>query len=101
MKKWIIFSVLCLFVVGGVLAFYILSQPPKEKLSKEFKERSITKLLGRKAQLEDKTGVKGNTTFDGKYISFDYPARALEYAYRDPGNASNNSRLEDFIFDIT
>lgn len=84
----------------GFVAFYLLSLPPKEKLSKEFKERAVTKLLGRKAQLEEENVSQGSLTFDGKYISFDYPARALEYKYRDPGNIDNSSRLEDFIFDI-
>lgn len=100
MKKWILLGivVVLLFAIGSV--FYILSLPPKETLSNEFKERAVSKIMGRKAQLAEVEEKKGNTTYKGKYIEFDYPAKAIIYGYKDPGFASSSSLLEDFSFDI-
>jgi hypothetical protein len=104
MKKRIVFLILlpvCVILFG--ILFYLLSQPPKEKLSKAFKEQAVTKLLGRKAQLEDKNVPQGNATYDGKYISFEYPAKAAIYTYKDPYGASGSSSsdvLETFSFDM-
>lgn len=101
MKKWLaitLFVVLVLILAG--IGFYILSLPPKEALSKDFKEKAITKLLGRKAQLDVAPEVEGNTRYKGKYIAFDYPAKAIIYNLKDPGFASSSSLLEDFSFDI-
>jgi hypothetical protein len=100
MKKKILLLV-CLVVVaiGGVL-FYILSQPPQETLSNEFKEKAVTKILGRKAELNETPEKKGNVAYNGKYLQFDYPAKAIIYNLKDPGFASSSSLLEDFSFDI-
>lgn len=89
--------VLLSFLAALGVAFYILSQPPKDTLSKEFKEEAVTKLLGRKAQLDAQNVATGNKEYKGKYISFAYPARALTYTYR---NSSTSATLEDFSFDI-
>jgi hypothetical protein len=61
---------------------------------------AITKLLGRKAQLDAVPVKEGNTRYNGKYISFEYPAKAIVYALKDPGFASSSALLEDFSFDI-
>lgn len=101
MKKVFIIGFVCLiFLIGGAIAFYFYSQPPKEKLSDEFKEEAVTKLLGRKAQLDEKNVPTGSTLYDGKYITFSYPAKALPYEYKDPFFASNSSVLDSFSFDI-
>lgn len=97
MKKWILPAVLLSFLAFLGIGFYILSQPPKETLSKEFKEEAVTKLLGRKAQLDVENVAAGNKEYKGKYISFSYPAKALIYTYR---NSSTSATLEDFSFDI-
>lgn len=97
MKKWILPAVLLSFIAFLGIGFYILSQPPKETLSKEFKEEAVTKLLGRKAQLDAENVATGNKEYKGKYISFSYPAKALIYTYR---NSSTSATLEDFSFDI-
>lgn len=87
-------------LAGGV-AFYIFSQPPQEALSDEFKEEAVTKLLGRKAQLEADNVPTGDTQYKGKYISFKYPARALEYTFRENSTSSESASLEDFSFDLS
>ncbi len=101
MKKWIVIGVIGLIlIISGGIAFYLLSLPPKETMSKAAKEEAVTKLLGRKAQLDADNIPQGNTEYTGKYVSFTYPAKALIYEYKDPSFASNSSRLEDFSFDI-
>lgn len=101
MKKWLAITVFILLVVTlAGIGFYILSLPPKEALSKDFKQQALTKLLGRKAQLDIAPEITGDTHYKGKYITFDYPAKALIYELKDPGFASSSSRLEDFSFDI-
>lgn len=101
MKKIFIIGFICLILfIGGAIAFYFYSLPPKEKLSDEFKEEAVTKLLGRKAQLDEKNVQTGNTLYDGKYITFSYPAKALPYEYKDTNFASNSSVLDSFSFDI-
>lgn len=99
MKKWVILIVLFLIIIGGV-AFYIVSQPPKEALSKDFKEKAISKIMGRKAHLDDVPVKTGNVRYSGKYITFDYPAKAVIYGIKEPNFASSSSLLEDFSFDI-
>lgn len=101
MKKGLaITSFIILVLILAGIGFYILSLPPKEALSKDFKQQAITKLLGRKAQLDAVPVKEGNTQYKGKYIAFDYPAKAIIYELKDPGFASSSSRLEDFSFDI-
>lgn len=100
MFKKILLALVFLFLLGGVVAFYFLSQPPKETLSEEFKNEAATRILGRKAQLDEDNTPTGDTEFKGKFISFSYPAKALVYEYKDPSFKSNDTRLEDFSFDI-
>lgn len=100
MKKWILIGTgAVLLLVCGVF-FYSLSIPPKETLSNEFKEKAVSKLLGRKAQLTATEEKKGNVSYKGRYIQFDYPAKAVIYTLKDPNFASSSSLLEDFSFDI-
>ena len=101
MKKVITTLVLLfIFVLICIFVFIKLSEAPKDTLSKDFKEQALSKLLGRKAQLDTPQKVLGTTHYDGKFISFDYPKRAIIYKYRDPNQASLDSYLEEFIFDL-
>lgn len=95
-KKIILPGILILILLLGGIGFYILSLPPKETLSKEFKEEAVTKLLGRKANLNPEAIPAGNTQYNGKYISFQYPAKALIYTY----NKDTKRNIEDLSFDI-
>lgn len=100
MKKWILFSVLILLLIAGGVVFYILSQPTKDSLSKDFKEQAATKILGRKAQFEAKTVKTGNVLYDGHYIAFEYPAKAEIYNYKDPSVTSDRTTLETLSLDL-
>ncbi len=100
MKKWISVIILLIIIVIVGILFSVLSQPSKEKLSKDFKEQAITKLLGRKAKLDVAPEKTGNVEYKGKYISFSYPAKAEIYTIKDPGFASSSALLENFSFDI-
>lgn len=98
MKKWISFAVLALIILAGVLAFYILSQPPKDKLSEEFKKAALSKLLGRSVNLTDDT-PKGLALYDGSKILFSYPAKAVPYDYQKV-KSEKSGDLDSFSFDI-
>lgn len=96
--KLILVMIFLVIPILGV-GFYFLSQPPKEKLSNEFKEKAITQLLGRKAQLDDDSPT-GEIEYKGKSITFKYPARALKYEFREKSSSTNSAALDDFSFDI-
>ena len=99
-KKLISFLVIgVLLLIAGIL-FYVYSQPSNKIMSDEEKQEKVTQLLGRKANLTNET-PQGDTDFNGKYITFKYPARALEYNYRENSTSSNSASIEDFSFDIT
>lgn len=101
MKKWIIFAVVFfVLIIAGGIAFYFISLPPKETMSKEAKEQAVTKLLGRKAQLSEVVQKEGSVKYDGKYISFEYPAAATIYEFNSPTASTGSSRLERFEFDL-
>ncbi len=69
-------------------------------MSKEFKEEAISKLLGRKAQIEAENVPTGSALYKGEYITFEYPAKATVYDYRSEDVKKNAKFLEDFSFDI-
>lgn len=96
-KKLILLSVLLILLLSGAAAFYILSAPPKEALTDEFKEEAVTRLLGRKANINPENVPTGDTEYEGENIYFKYPAKALIYTYRDSSKSAN---LEDFSFDV-
>lgn len=98
MKKVAAVLIICLGLVSGMLAAYILFSKPDELTAAE-KEKAINEILGRKANLDSKV-VVGDTSFKGKYAYFDYPKAAKIYDYRDPGVENNGSSLESFSFDL-
>jgi len=99
MKKKKIWLILLILVISLGIAFWYFSQPPKDNLSDEFKEEAVTKLLGRKANLGDDV-PKGDTEYNGKFITFKYPAKAIIYTHREYSISSASANLEDFSFDI-
>lgn len=98
MKK-IVIAVLVIIVLVSIISVYIFLNRASKIMSQAEKEAAIAKILGRKPNLTDDT-PKGDTTYQGKYISFMYPARAKIYTYVDPNFAQNESLLETFSFDI-
>ena len=100
MKKIVLILILGITLILGGIAFYYFSQPPKDKLSDRYKEQAIEKLLGRKANINPEKVKTGDAEFKGKYITFKYPAKAVVYKYQDPSFKKNDTRLEDFSFDI-
>ena len=99
-SKLILFLVASILLLVVAFLFYVYSQPSKEKMSDEFKQKAVTKLLGRKAQLSDDNIPTGDTEFKGKYITFKYPAKALIYKFRENSSSSISASLEDFSFDL-
>ena len=92
--------VLGVFISVIALVAYILEKPSVARLSQKEKEAALTKLLGRKVNLNEKNVPKGNVEFRGKYISFWYPKKAIKYEKTDPSFASSSALLDFLSFDI-
>ncbi len=101
MKRKLYIWVGLLFMPFLVLSFlfYFFSKPSGKPLSDEFKEKAIEKMLGREAVLTDTT-PKGEKIYDGKNITFSYPAKAVVYEYREQSSSKDERGLDDFSFDI-
>ena len=92
--------VLGVFISVIALVAYILEKPSVARLSQKEKEAALTKLLGRKVNLNEKNVPKGNVELRGKYISFWYPKKAIKYEKTDPSFASSSALLDFLSFDI-
>lgn len=68
-------------------------------MTKAQKEAAVAKILGRKAQLDVVANKEGNVLYDGKHISFQYPAAATIYEFSTP-LATGSSMIERFEFDL-
>ncbi|HWY79301.1 MAG TPA: hypothetical protein VNW29_02995 [Candidatus Sulfotelmatobacter sp.] len=83
MKRWI--SGLAIIILG--LSWYFFSQgnqPLHDALSNEKKVASLTKLLNREPQLQDKKIATEWVTYNGKYIHFSYPKAITRYQIASP-----------------
>lgn len=72
---------------------------PSSKMTQVQKEKALTELLGRKVDLS-KRKKSGNAEYKDTYLSFKYPAEAVEYKYKDPTFASQSGLLSSFSFDM-
>ncbi len=98
--KIIAISVFVLIIVVLGILFYVYSQPSGKKLTQKQKDEAIERLYGRQANTKPDAVPVGNKAYTGKYISFQYPAKAVVYTYREKSTSGNTSSLEDFSFDI-
>lgn len=99
MKKKIAVLVFIMIILSLGTGFYVFSQPSSKALSDEVKEDALEKLLGRDVKFSDDT-PQGNSIYDGKTISFSYPAKAIVYDFRERSSSSQSAALDDFSFDI-
>lgn len=98
MKKWIFGGVLVIFVIILVGGFIYTSLKP-DKLTSKQREEAISQIMGRKANTNPEI-KKGNGIHEGKYATFNYPAAAKVYEYRDTELKNNSNMLESFSFDM-
>lgn len=98
MRKIVIFIIILLLTLATVLLYIFLNYSPKELTSEE-KEEAIAKILGRKPNLTDNS-PKGDTIYNGKYITFSYPAAANERKQLLNGKEVPYTGLEQFIFKL-
>lgn len=96
MKKFVIFTFLVIIFTLLFLTFIYLNRLSKP-LTKAQKEAAIAKILGRKPNLDD-TKPKGDLTYNGKYVSFIYPARVTIEKQLLNGQEAPYDGLERFIF---
>lgn len=90
-----------LLVLIAVLAFIMFNTPPKG-MPKAEEEAALTKLLGRKLNLSDKPVQKEYILFNGKYVSFMYPADAKPFDEQNKpeGAYFDKTALESFTFSL-
>lgn len=88
-----------MILLTGAIIFIVISQPSSEKFSDKEKEKAIANLLGRKANISPQDEKKGSSRYKGKYIAFDYPAKAIIYEYKNE-DSKLGSDGESFSFDI-
>jgi hypothetical protein len=98
LSRIILIIFLILFVAVCVVFFLILNHSAKS-LTQAEKEAALTNILGRQPILTNNEAT-GNTEYNGQYASFNYPAKAVIYTYKDPNIVKNKSELEMFSFDI-
>lgn len=99
MKKWLLLVFLGFFIICSVIVIYLLSQPSGHEFTDEEKEKKLEEILGRDVRLTNTT-PKGNIVYDGKKITFEYPAKAEIYEYRETSTIKESSALDDFSFDM-
>lgn len=87
--------ILLLILAGG----FIYTSLKPDKLTPEQREEAIGQIMGRKANLNPEIKT-GDTHFEGKYATFDYPAAAKIYEYRSTQIKNNDNMLESFSFDM-
>lgn len=97
MKKFIAILVLILALIS--ISIFVFFNHPSSSLSENEKEKALEQILGRKPNLTD-TSPKGNTVFNGKYVTFTYPAAAKIYIPQVNGQVVKSTDLESFIFDL-
>lgn len=97
-KKLFIFLIFVGLIVGGVISYIALNATP-EKLTDEEREQAVADILGRKPNLNPDVKT-GDTSYESEYISFEYPAQAVQYDYVDEGKENNSTEVDSFSFDI-
>jgi hypothetical protein len=91
--------VLLLLLVAACLGIFLVLNHSAKSLSEAEKQAALVNILGRKPILTNNEAT-GNTQYNGQYVTFNYPTKAVIYTYKDPNIVKNNSELEMFSFDI-
>ncbi len=97
MTKFLIAILITCFIL--LLGFIYLSLPSTTHYSDSQKEKKVSSLLGRKANLTDEK--TGSATYKDAYLTFEYPANAVIYKYKDPSFASRAGTLAAFSYDLS
>lgn len=97
MKKVILILIILILILIVGVGFYFASKP--KELSQKEKDAAYAKILGRDANLNPDVKT-GNVNYNGKYVTFSYPAAAKVYKYVDPDSKKNAYIKERFSFNI-
>lgn len=99
MKKWILLGLVFIVLSASAVTVYMLSQPSGKMFTDEEREARLEEMLGRDVRLTNTT-PRGNAVYDGNKITFEYPAKAQVYEYRETSTTAKSSALDDFSFDM-
>lgn len=87
MRTVLYVTILVFILAGMVLGALLLYSPGKTALTDAQKQAALIKLLGREPILSQAIRNSGVIQYDGKHLTFSYPAVAQNY----PSNTVNNS----------
>ena len=90
---------LVLLVLGFIIAFFVLNRSASS-LTESEKQQALTNILGRPVVLKEKSVPTGDIKYQGKYISFLYPAAGEISIPKLNGTPILSRNLEDFYFSL-
>lgn len=96
----IIFGIFLVLLVAVFVAGFIILNRSASPLSQKEKEQALTNILGRPVVLKEKSVPTGDVKYQGKYMSFLYPAAAEKFIPSFNGTPIPSKNLEDFNFSL-
>lgn len=97
MKK-VVLIVLFLIIAIAVFSVFMVLNRSVKPLSEAERQQALTKILGRKINLTEKSAPQGELQYKGKYMSFVYPSSAEIIVSTINGKVLEKSGLEQFSF---
>lgn len=94
MKSFLIIVSTVFFLAGGLFVAIVIYSPKQTVFSAHDKQVALQKLLGRNPIITENIRPTGTIGYDGKYVSFLYPAAAQDYSYND-----NNVKGSTFVLE--
>ena len=96
--KRVLLILIGLIILGGA-SFYVWEANKPRNLDAQEESQALKTILGR--SVRDGKDIKtGNVNYQGKYMSFSYPAQAQIYTLDASQSADAVNRVEYFSFDL-
>jgi hypothetical protein len=96
----IIFGIFLALLVAVFIAGFIILNRSASSMTEKEKVQALTNILGRPVVLQEKKVPTGDIIYQGKYVSFLYPAAAEKFIPKVNGTPIPSQDLEDFYFSL-
>lgn len=96
----IIFGIFLALLVAVFIAGFIILNRSASPMTEKEKVQALTNILGRPVVLQEKKVPTGDITYQGKYVSFLYPAAAEKFIPKLNATPAPSKDLEDFYFSL-
>lgn len=96
----IIFGILLVVLLGIFIAGFLILNRSASPMTEKEKVQALDNILGRPVVLQEKKVPAGDITYQGKYVSFLYPAAAEKFVPSLNGTPIPSKDLEDFYFSL-